>query len=329
MFSPITERKEYFMQIDYKQAAEIIRSCDNVHILTHQSPDGDTLGSGFALYFALRAMNKRAAVICPDGIIQRYRFICQGYEEEETFEPECVIAVDIADPGLMGEVQQKYENIVDLCIDHHISNTMYAKKTLVNPNASAACEVMYHLFSELGTKIDDNIARCLYTGIATDTGCFKYSNTTPSAHIIAAEMIGYNIDFATINREMFDIKSKERLYLEQHIVDHMETYHNEKCAVLCITEDLCTRLGVDMEELDGVAGLPLQIQGMEVAVTMKEKKPGVYKISMRSAGKINVSRICQQLGGGGHVNAAGCLVTGGIDDAKAQIVEVVGKALGE
>jgi glycosyltransferase involved in cell wall biosynthesis len=113
------------------------------------------------------------------------------------------------------------------------------------------------------------------------------------------------------------------------IVDHMETYHNEKCAVLCITEDLCTRLGVDMEELDGVAGLPLQIQGMEVAVTMKEKKPGVYKISMRSAGKINVSRICQQLGGGGHVNAAGCLVTGGLDDAKAQIVEVVGKALGE
>ncbi len=317
------------MQINYNQAAEIIRSSDNIHILTHQSPDGDTLGSGFAMYFALKSLNKKAVVICPDGLPARFEFLTKEYEEPEAFEPECVIAVDIADTGLMGDVEEKYKDRVDLCIDHHISNTMYAAATLVNPSASAACEVIYNLFNELEIKLNENIARCLYTGIATDTGCFKYSNTTPAAHIMAAQFIQYDIDFAQINREMFDIKSKARISLEQHIFDNMETYFDERCAVLCVTEDLCCKLGVDMDELDGVAGLPLQIQGMEVAVTMKEKKPNEYKISMRSAGHINVSEICQELGGGGHVNAAGCLVKGTLDHAKEIVTGLIGKALEE
>lgn len=317
------------MQIDYNQAAEIIRSSDNIHILTHQSPDGDTLGSGFAMYFALRSINKNVEIICPDGLPARFEFLAKEYNTSEAFEPECVIAVDIADTGLMGDVEEKYINRVNLCIDHHISNTMYADKTLVNPSASATCEVIYNLFRKMNIDIDGNIARCLYTGIATDTGCFKYSNTTPDAHIIAAQLIQHDIDFAHINREMFDIKSKARLSLEQHIFDHMETYFDERCAVLCVTEDLCSKLGIEMDELDGVAGLPLQIQGIEVAVTMKEKNTDEYKISMRSAGRINVSAICKKLGGGGHVNAAGCLVKGKLVNARKIVVDMIGKALEE
>lgn len=317
------------MQINYKQAAAIIRSCDNVHILTHQSPDGDTLGSGFALYFALTAMNKKAAVICPDGVPARYAFIKKGYRDPGEFEPDYVIAVDIADPELMGDVKEKYIGRVQLCIDHHISNVMYAENTLLNGSASACCEVMYKLFAEMGTELDDNIARCLYTGIATDTGCFKYSCTTQDSHRMAAELIGYNINFARINREMFDIKSRERIQLEQHILNNMEVYFGNRCAVLFITEQLRERLNVPNEELDGLAGLPLQVQGLEVAVTFKEKKSNEYKISMRSTGRINVSQICQILGGGGHVNAAGCLVKGSFDEVKNKVLSVVGKAMGE
>ncbi len=317
------------MQIDFKKAAAIIRECDDIYILTHQSPDGDTLGAGFALWFALKAMNKRAAVICPDEIVHRYDFIYKNYEQPEEFEPKYIFAVDIADTGLMGELKGKYEEQVILCIDHHISNTLYAENTLVDPGASAACEVMFGLFKEMGTEITDDIARCLYTGIATDTGCFKYSNTTPNAHRIAAELIQYDIDFARINREMFDIKSRERMILEQQIFEKMETFFDERCAVICITEELCRSLNIDMDELDGVAGLPLQIQGMEVAVTLKEKRIGEYKISMRSAGRFNVSRICQELGGGGHVNAAGCLVKGSLEEVKKIITDAVGKAFGE
>ncbi len=316
------------MQIDYKQAAEIIRSCDDVHILTHQSPDGDTLGSGYALYFALKQLGKRAAVICPDGETKRYAFISEGYTEEN-FEPKTVIAVDVADPSLLGSVREIYENRVNLCIDHHVSNVMYAEKTLLNGRAAAACEVMYMLFKELGIKTDSNIARCLYTGIATDTGCFKYGNTTADAHRIAAELIGYDIDFARINREMFDIKSRQRIRLEQHILNNMEVFFSERCGVLCITDEFRSELGVADEELDGIAGLPLQIQGMEVAVTLKEKSTGGFKISMRSAGRVNVSAICTKLGGGGHVNAAGCFINESLEEAKKKILDLTGKALGE
>ena len=317
------------MQIDYRQAAEIVRTCDNVHILTHQSPDGDTLGSGFALYFALRKMGKKAAVICPDGVTPRYAFLSEGYEEPESFEPDCVIAVDIADPNLLGDMKETYENRVDLCIDHHISNVMYAKNTLLNGKASAACEVLFCLFEEMGLEPDDRIAKCLYTGIATDTGCFRFSNSTRAAHEIAGKLVEYDINFAQINREMFDIKSRARIQLEQHIINNMETYFDERCAVLCITEELRQSLNVQNEEFDGVAGLPLMIQGMEIAVTIKEKCEGQYKVSMRSAGRVNVSEMCQQLGGGGHVCAAGCLVKGTLEEAKKQILDIAGKALGE
>lgn len=317
------------MQIDYERAAQIIRDADHIHIITHQSPDGDTLGSGFAMYFALRSMGKKVAVICPDGLPERFEFLAAGAEYQDEFEPQCIIAVDIADPKLMGSVEEKYRDRVLLCIDHHISNTQYAENTLLNPSASAACEVIYKLFGVLGVKTDDNIARCLYTGIATDTGCFKYSNATPEAHMAAADLVQYNINFAQINREMFDIKSRARLYLEQHIFDNMKTFFDDRLAFLWITEELCSSLGADMEELDGVAGLPLQIQGMEVAVTMKEKVKGEFKVSMRSAGHINVSEICKKIGGGGHVNAAGCLVKGTIEEAQQIIVDLVGKALEE
>jgi len=206
---------------------------------------------------------------------------------------------------------------------------MYASKILLTHEASATCEVMYKLFSEVGVQINDDIARCLYTGIATDTGCFKYANTTADAHKISGELIGYDINFAKINRDMFDIKSMERLYLEQHIFDYMETYFDGRCAIICITEEICEKLGINIDDLDGVAGLPLQIEGMEVAVTIKEKKSGVYKISMRSADIVNVSSICQKLGGGGHVNAAGCMVTGTLEQAKEKLLEAVKSALEE
>ena len=117
------------MQIDYRQAAEIVKACDNIHILTHQSPDGDTMGSGFALYFALKKMNKKAAVIMPDGLPSRYEFLSEGYEEPESFEPDSVIAVDIADPKLLGDLKDVYADRVDLCIDHHVSNIMYSLHT--------------------------------------------------------------------------------------------------------------------------------------------------------------------------------------------------------
>lgn len=197
----------------FQDILKIFEENDNFLILTHKSPDGDTLGSGFALCAFLRDMGKKANVVNSDSFPERYDLIYESYYPQE-FDVKYVIAVDIADTNLLGSNLSKYaeEGAIDLCIDHHISNKYFAKQSYVEADASAAALIMYKIFKASGRNISRQIARCLYTGIATDTGCFKYENTTPQAHIACAELMSYGIDFAYINRKMFDVKARADLW---------------------------------------------------------------------------------------------------------------------
>ncbi len=316
------------MEIDFNSAAEMLKNCKSAYILIHQSPDGDCIGAGTALYYILRGMGKKARVICSDTIPKRYDFMHEEYAEEE-FEPELIIAADVADEKLLGKYKEVYGGKVDLCIDHHISNTGYAKNTLVRPDASAACEVVYELIKILNVDIDDKLTKCIYTGIATDTGCFKYENTTARCHEIVAELKRISdVNFAWINRIMFDVKSRGRLKMESMAVDSMEHFLDGKCTMISITMEMLEKMDVDASELEGIAGIPLQVEGVEVGVTIKQRDEDSYKISMRSANDANVSEICSLLGGGGHIKAAGCLLHGSLEDVKKQIIEAVAKGLG-
>lgn len=316
------------MEINFDEAIDFIKKCDNVYVLTHQSPDGDTLGSGFALVNMLRKMGKKANVLCNEQFPHRYRFLYDGYYKEE-FEPDSVIAVDVADRNLLGNHLGEMIDHVDLCIDHHISNTGYAEKTLLDSDASATCELLFELFAKMGEKLDLLTATCLYTGIATDTGCFKYENTSPKAHIAAAELFKYGVDYAYINRKMFDVKSKGRIKVEQYLTGNMEYFLDDRCAMITITQGVIEKSGMEAAEFEGIAALTLQVEGIEVGVTIKEREPDVYKISMRSSNKVDVSALCQELGGGGHIKAAGCLMKGNLADVKKQIIEAVKKSIEE
>ncbi|MGN0675078.1 MAG: bifunctional oligoribonuclease/PAP phosphatase NrnA [Oscillospiraceae bacterium] len=315
------------MQINLKETAEFLKSHDNYYILTHQSPDGDTMGSGFGLCYALRKNGKKANVLCSDEFPKRYHFMYEGYEPQK-FSPETIVAVDVADRKLLGSKLAQYGDYVDLCIDHHVSNEDYAKKLLVYPDASAACEVLYRVLCEMGTEPDKQIAECLYTGIATDTGCFKYANTTQLAHTIAAKLMEYGINIEQINREMFDIKSKARLKVEQYINSAMEYYLDDKCAMAAVTLDTIKKAGLAQEEFEGIAGMSVQLEGVQVGVIIKEKDEGKFKVSMRSASDIDVSAICAKFGGGGHVKAAGCSLEGSLDDVKLRLLSGIAPAMG-
>ena len=314
------------MEVNFEETIEFLKNCDNIYVLTHQNPDGDTLGSGFALVNVLRQMGKKANVLCNDQFPYRYSFLYAGYYKQE-FEPETVIAVDLADRKLFGNHLNEMIDKVDLCIDHHISNTMYAQRTLLRPNASAACEILYELFVQMGVNIDLVTARCLYTGMATDTGCFKYDNTTPETHIAAAELMRLGVEYGWINRKMFDVKSKARIQVEHYLTSNMEYYMDDRCAIITITKGIIEESGLGDAEFDGIASLTLQVEGVEVGVVIKEKEPEVYKVSMRSSNKANVSEICQKMGGGGHIKAAGCLMKGPLEDVKKRIIEGVKEAI--
>ncbi|MBP1561368.1 MAG: bifunctional oligoribonuclease/PAP phosphatase NrnA [Oscillospiraceae bacterium] len=315
------------MQINLKETADFLKAHDNFYILTHQSPDGDTMGSGFGLCCALRKIGKKANVLCSDNFPKRYHFMYEGYVPQK-FAPETIVAVDVADKKLLGPGLAQYGDYVDLCIDHHISNTLYAERLLVYPDAAAACEVIFRVLAEMDVTLDRQIAECLYTGIATDTGCFKYANTTKLAHIISAKLMDCGIRLEQINREMFDIKSKARLKVEQYINSSMEYYLDDKCAMAAVTLDTLAEAGLPAEEFEGIAGMSVQLEGVKVGVIIKEKEAGKFKISMRSASDIDVSEICRKFGGGGHVKAAGCAIDGTLDDVKLKLLSGIAPALG-
>lgn len=314
--------------MNFEALSKFLLEHDNFYILTHKSPDGDTLGSGFALCNFLRESGKNANVLNSEKFPDRYSFMYEGYTEQQ-FEPECIIAVDIADTQLLGSNLSEYAESgkIDLCIDHHISNKYYAKETYVDGEASAASLIMYELFKYMGVKISNVVAKCLYTGIATDTGCFKYENTTPRAHIAAAELMRYNIDFANINRKMFDVKSKGRLAVEQAVIANMEYLFDGQCAMIVLTTGLINSCGVEEAEFDGLASLPLQVEGVKIGITVKQRHEKVFKISVRTTEEIDASAFCQEFGGGGHIRAAGCEIRGELEFVKQTITEQVGKAL--
>ncbi len=309
------------------EAANFLLKNDNYYILTHINPDGDAMGSGFGLCSVLRAIGKKANVLCSDPFPKKYSYLYEEYEAQK-FTPQTIVSVDLADTKLFGKTLSAYSDYVDLAIDHHVSNTGYAKKTLLNGRASAACEVLFEVIKEGKLPLDKHTAECLYTGIATDTGCFRFENTTPRAHEIASELMSMGIPFAGINRELFEIKSKARLMVEQHVINSMETYLDDKCAIIAVTSEMIAKTGLAPEEFEGLASIPMQVEGVEVGVTIKEKEPGKYKISMRSAEKVNVSEICGKLGGGGHIRAAGCTAEGELSQVKMKVLSVIAPALG-
>jgi phosphoesterase RecJ-like protein len=316
------------MEINVQSCCEILRSMDDIVILSHRNPDGDTLGSAFALHYILNQLGKRSRVECHDGFPKQYSYLLLDYKPED-FEPKAVVAVDIADEQLFGEKLEKYRGKVDLCIDHHGSNKHYAKNWLVRDTAAACCEVIEDIcygFEEVElTKI---IADCIYTGVSTDTGCFRYSNTTGHTHAVAGRMFKAGCDFVMINRAMFEVKSFSRIAIEREVLNTLELYFDNRCAVVCITKDMLSRTGAEESELEGVAAMPREIEGVLVGITLRQRDNG-FKISVRSGEEVDASVLCGNFGGGGHKCAAGCFIEGDLETAKKAMLEVIEKALGE
>ncbi|MBQ7107894.1 MAG: bifunctional oligoribonuclease/PAP phosphatase NrnA [Clostridia bacterium] len=289
------------------ETAEFLSGKDNFLILTHQNPDGDTLGSGFGLAMILDKLGKKSTVICSDEIPKKYEYFTSLAPQNADLQKALtVIAVDVADTKLLGDLEEKYADKVELCIDHHVSNVGYAKATYLDGSAAANCECIYELAKLLGVEVDANMALALYTGISTDTGCFRFSNTTAKTHRIGADLIELGIDSAEINRVMFETKSRIRVELERMALDAMQFHFNNRCAVIVITREMYEKTGCKDEDLEGITAIPRSIEGVIVGVTLREREQGGFKISVRTYPPVDASAICKRVGGGGHIRAAGC-----------------------
>lgn len=315
-------------QLNVQQMAQRLRSSDNILILCHKNPDGDTIGSGSALYYALKELDKNAAVLCSDEIPSRYAFT-NARQFRGEFEPETIVAVDVASVQLFGENNDlpRYSRHVDLCIDHHAGNSGFADFTLVDSTAAAAAELLYQVIVAMDVPVTPHIADCLYTGVATDTGCFRFSSTTANTHLTAAKLIEAGCHVEELNTLLFDTKPRARMEAERIARNHLEYHLEGRCALIYLTRDEIRQSGVDPADLEELTSLPVSIEGVKVGITLRQQPGGSYRISVRTVKGVDACAIARRLGGGGHNRAAGCELLGNLENAKNAILAEVAEEL--
>ncbi|HWQ51819.1 MAG TPA: bifunctional oligoribonuclease/PAP phosphatase NrnA [Terriglobales bacterium] len=306
------------------EAAQFLKTHDDYLILCHRKPDGDTVGSAFALREALRQMGKRAQVGCADPITRRYDLITGGEREPALdFAPAHYITVDVASEGLLGEEYTHLADKIDLLIDHHPSCTRFGKLNVVYPSTAAAAEVVWHLIKHLPVEMTLSIAACVYVGISTDTGCFKYSNTSPSCLRLAADIAEMGLELSAYNYQLFMVKSAARLAMEAKVISTARMYHDGRISVGVMALKDREELKATEDDVDDLGSMMRGIEGVEVGLLLKEEPDGTYKVSLRSNAQVNVSNIAEEFGGGGHRRAAGCTVDGPLDKAVEALVKAV------
>jgi len=309
---------------DISKAAALLREHDNILILTHRRPDGDTVGCAAGLCAALRQMGKTAFVLYNPEITASNRGYLEPYWAPEAYDPAFVVSVDIAAKSLFFPAAEAYFDRIGLAIDHHPSFEGFGQAQCVDASRAACGEIVYEICRELG-ELTPEAALPLYAAVSTDTGCFVYANTTANTHRVAAALLETGIDYFAVNKRHFRTKTRKRLALEADMLGHMEFFHEGRGVFMCISRALMARLEAtenDAEDLSALAGL---VEGVDCGVVLRELEPDEWKISLRTGanGRVNATLACRRLGGGGHAMAAGATVRGTLDEVKQQVLAAV------
>ena len=303
------------------EAAARLTGHNDILILTHRRPDGDTLGSAHALCRLLRQKGLRAFLHRNEDVTPRLAPLLEGMTPPEGFKPGFIVAADIASEDLFLASCAPYRGKVDLCIDHHPSNTGYAREVLLDGQAAATGELIWALAGILGITPDRGAMHALYIAVATDTGCFCFSNTTPLSHRIAAACIEAGVDVHAVNREFFERKSRARFQIERRLFDTLCFYGGDRVAASVLDRDFADSVGASGDDLDNLSTLIMQLDGVECAILLQElPQRGEYKVSLRTQKPLNASGICAVFGGGGHARAAGCMVRGDAEQCRDMLV---------
>ena len=311
------------MKLTLNETAAFLAEQDHFLILTHRRPDGDTIGSAAALCHALRRLDKTAHLLDNPQITPKYRPYVEGLTVDACPDHACIIAVDTASVGLFPLSGLDLTERVDLCIDHHGSNTGYAARTLVQPEKAACGEIIAALLVSLGIIPDQTIAECLYVAIATDTGCFRYSNVTADTLRWAARLKDWGAETYPINKIMFETRRLPRLKLEAYLIQTLRLHSGGRIGICAIPWSLRGELGLTEDDLDDISGFARDIEGVEVGVMLRQQEDGGCKLSVRTSPGYDASAICALLGGGGHKAAAGAMFDGGIEETVTAILSAI------
>ena len=306
--------------MNVKECARLLSERDDILLVTHKNPDGDTMGSAAALCSALRRKGNTAWLYPNPAVIEKLRPYVEKYFAPEDFRPAYIVSVDVATEKMFA---RGFAQAVNLCIDHHPTNSHYAPKELIRSDRSSCGEVVLELIKVLCGGVARNEANLLYIAVSTDTGCFQYSNTNARTLAAAAELLKLGADNSDINIKFFRKISPARMKLEGMIYSGMSFHRNGAVTVATVTRKMMAEAGATEDDCDDLAGLAGKAEGSMVSITIREQEDGSSKVSVRSMPGISSSEICAVFGGGGHAMAAGCTIACSPEKAKEMLLAVV------
>ena len=312
---------------DYQAILQVFEEHQSFALSTHINPDGDALGSELALYSFLKDLGKQVKIFNTDAAPKNYRFLpfCDAILPVKAFQddrPEILVVLDAGVLKRIGEYLSRslIPTQATINIDHHTAADLFGDYNLVETDASSTSEIIYRLIRHHGTPIGKERAVCLYTGIMFDTGCFRYSNSTPTAHHVAAELIQEGISVDEVYRAVYETLPVGTILLLSEVFQTLGTTPDGKIGWLYATQEMFHKTGTTRDDVDGFINHIRSIDTVEVAILVSEHKNGISKASLRSKSSVDVGEIASVFGGGGHQRAAGCEIDVPCEEAISQLV---------
>ncbi len=309
---------------------EEIKNAETIVLLTHETPDGDAIGSSLAMKLALENLGKKAELIM-SSYAKTFDYLPEVNDikkESQIEEYDLAISLDCATLKRLDNKEYFEKAKKTIVIDHHGSNNMYGDINYVNPVAPACSEILLAMFSYYGIEVDVKIGTCLMTGIITDTGGLQYPSTTADTFEYAAELLRKGVDIADICKRTLQTKTKANFELTKRVMDRMELLEDGKVAFSYIDQKDMDEVNAEEGDHEGLVNIGRNIDGVEVSIFIRQKEnENAYKVSMRSGSYVNVSDVCLMFGGGGHPRAAGALIQGSVEQVKDKLVNEVKKYL--
>lgn len=308
---------------------EEIKKAETILLLTHQTPDGDAIGSTLAMNNALKSIDKKVDMIIRE-VPRTFDFLpCRNQikNDSDIKQYDLAISLDCADLNRLEGKEYFEQAKKTIVIDHHSSNKMFGDLNFVNPVSPACCQVLIGMFDYFNIDINQDIGTCLLTGIITDTGGFKYPGITAETFEFTAELLQKDVNVSDIYRRVLQTKTKANFELMKKTIDRMEFLENGKVTFTYIDKKDLDEAQAEPGDHEGLVEIGRDIEGVEVSIFIRQENSDTYKISMRSGDKVNVSDVCLMFGGGGHQRAAGASMHGTVEEIKEKIMKEIEKVL--
>lgn len=316
-----------------KKIAKRLKKAENIAIFTHLNPDGDALGSSFALKYALESAGKSAVIYLEKEMPEKYNFLGTDIkiaDENTKAKEDVAVVLDCGDYSRLGKCAETCKSIDTLfCIDHHKTGDTFGELYYNEPDAAATAQIIYELVNIINKNAPIKAFEAIYTGMSTDTGHFKFSNVSPKTFEIAAKVLERGIDHRKITSIIYDTVKREKMIFLGAATERVKMYMDGRVAVLDCPEEFLAQYGLTYDDVDELPNIPLNLEGVEASVLVKDRDEISKRVSLRTKDAIDVSEVAQKFSGGGHKSAAACILSGDIEENLNNLINTIIEKLGE